>query len=147
MDELAYKVRLSALLDRPCAFEKAILAACVACGRAERIQIAEREAVACQDAASQCRCTELRADLQHGFAFALGRVRDETPLPHAQEMRVQCGGLRGLQFVLNACDEVEDVNALLESAQQQFGELANLPYSEIVHAAAQRYKGRHDKKC
>jgi hypothetical protein len=38
---------------------------------------------------------------------------------------------------------VENVDALLESVLQQWIELAALPYSEVVHAAALCYKGRH----
>lgn len=143
MDEAAYRQKLTEVTERPCAFEKAVLARCVACERSERIQIAEREAVACRNAASLARCAALHDHLRHGFSFALGTVHDDTVLPHAQEMRVQCGGLKGLQQVLNDSAEVENVDGVLLQAMQQWGELAEIPWSEVVHAAAQCYKGRH----
>lgn len=143
MDEEAFRQVLEELIAHPCVFEKAVLSACVSCGRAERIQIAEREAVTCLNEASLARCSELHTRLRHGFAFALGAVRNEVTLSHAQEMRVQCGGLRGLQDVLKGNIEVEDVDALLENCMRQFGALADIPYSRVVHAAAQNYKGRH----
>lgn len=143
MDEAAYRQMLSGAIERPCTFEKAVLACCVVCERSQRVQIAEREAVTCQNNASHSRCTSLHDKLQHAFAFALGKVRVDGPLPHAQEMRVQCGGLKGLQHVLNGNAEVESVDALLASTLQHYGELAKIPYSEVVHAASLYYKGRH----
>ena len=134
---------LDEVIERPCVFEKAILVRCVACGRAQRMQIAEREAVACQDGQSLSRCTELHNHLRRSFTFALGEVRDAVVLPHAQEVRVQCGGLMGLQDVLSGSAEVEDVDAVLGNAVLQFGELASIPYSQVVHAAVQNFKGRH----
>ncbi len=143
MDETAFRQKFSEMIERPCTFEKAILARCVECKCSERIQIAEREAVACQNQASLSRCTSLHGHLRHAFAFALKNMHEDAALPHAQEMRVQCGGLLGLQHVCNGRAEVENVDALLESVLRQWGELAALPYSEVVHAAALCYKGRH----
>lgn len=143
MDEAAYRQIYSEVIERPCAFEKAVLARCVACDRSERIQIAEREAVACQNAASLSRCTSLHDYLRRSFSFALGKVRDDTPMPHAQEMRVQCGGLKGLHSVLDDSVEVNNVDALLEAVLRKWGGLSDIPFSEVVHAAGLCYKGRH----
>jgi hypothetical protein len=143
MDENAFRQKLSEAIERPCTFEKSLLTRCVACERSDRVQIGEREAGTCQNATSLSRCTELHGYLRHGFSFALGKVRDDSVLPHAQEMRVQCGGLKGLQYVLNDNAEVDNVDALVESALRKWGELAEIPYSEVVHAAAICYKGRH----
>lgn len=143
MDEAAYRQIYSEVIERPCAFEKAVLARCVACDRAQRVQIAEREAVTCQNSTSLSRCTSLHHYLRHGFSFALGKVRDDMPMPHAQEMRVQCGGLKGLHSVLDDSVEVNNVDALLVDALRKWGGLSDIPYSEVVHAAALCYKGRH----
>jgi len=142
MDEAAFRQILSEVVERPCAFEKALLANCVACERSERIQIAEREVVSCRTLSSHSRCTELHRNLRHSFSFALGKIRDEEVLPHAQEKRVQCGGLKGLQYVLNNSGEVDNVDALLERVLLQWGDLAEIPYSEVVHMAALLYSGR-----
>jgi len=80
--------------------------------------------------------------LRHNFTFALGKLHIDGPLPHAQEMRMQCGGLKGLQFILDGNEEVADVAALLELAQQRYGNLAELPFSLIVQRAKDLYKGR-----
>lgn len=143
MDEAAYRQIFSEVIERPCSFEKAVLSRCVTCNRSGRIQIAEREAVTCQAASSLSRCTSMHDNLRHSFSFALGKVHDEAPLPHAQEMRVQCGGLKGLQYVLNGNADVENVDALMESVLQKWNDSTEIPYSEVVHAATLCYRGRH----
>lgn len=142
MDETALRQKISELNERPCTFEKAILADCVECERADRIQIAEHERVACMHQASLSRCISLHDLLRHSFSFALKNLHDNVMLSHAQEMRVQCGGLLGLQNVLNGETEVEDVDALLDDVLQRWGDLSDIPYSEVIHAAALCYKGR-----
>lgn len=142
MDETAYRQALTTSIQRYCPFEKTVLTHCAACSRAERHNIAEREIVACNNAEAHQRCIALRDLLRHNFTFALGILHIDGPLPHAQEMRVQCGGLKGLQFSLDASDEVRDVATLVAMAQQKFGELADFPYSLIVQRANIVYKGR-----
>lgn len=142
MDETAYRQILSASNSSACPFEKSILSGCASCSRAEKRNIAEREIVGCNDRSALGHCIALRDSLRHGFAFALGRAHVDGPLPHAQEMRMQCGGLKGLQFAQDGSDEVRDVYALVEAAQRKFGALADFPYSQIVQRANVAYKGR-----
>jgi hypothetical protein len=142
MDEAAYRQALTSAFPRNCPFEKSILTHCAACSMAAKHNIAERELVACNDAVAHQRCKALRDLFRHSFAFALGKPHIEGPLPHAQEMRIQCGGLKGLQFVLDENAEVSDVAALLERVQQRYGNLADLPFSLIVQRANDLYKRR-----
>lgn len=142
MDETAYRQVLSTSIARPCPFEKSILTRCTGCAQAEKHNVAEREIVACSNEASLELCVALRDALRHNFTFALGRLHIDGPLPHAQEMRIQCGGLRGLQFTVDGTNEVNDVSALVWQARRQFGELADYPYSQIVHLAKVYYKAR-----
>jgi len=142
MDETAYRQALTTSIRRNCPFEKSVLTRCAACSRAEKHNIAEREIVACNNAEAHQRCIALRDLLRHNFTFALGKMHIDGPLPHAQEMRMQCGGLKGLQVAIDGNDQVPDVALLVEMAQQRYGELAELPYSLIVQRANIYYKGR-----
>lgn len=142
MDEGAFREMLSGVVA-PCPFERSILRGCAACVQSEKIQIAERELVKCRNMASHSRCIELYSHLRRSFSFALGILQVDTPLPHAQEMRVQCGGLKGLQHTLNGNTEVGNVDELLGNALRLWGEIEDIPYSDVVHAAATAYKGRH----
>lgn len=142
MDEAHFRQRLQVLQQHLCPFNKAILSACVACTRADRVQIAEREIVVCDEAASHTRCRELHGQLRHNFGFAVGVSHDDVPLPHAQEMRIQCGGLRGLGVVLAANPEVKDVDTLLDHMLQSVGDTGEIDFSAVVRAAREHYHGR-----
>ncbi|MGA7749901.1 MAG: hypothetical protein WCA63_07100 [Gallionella sp.] len=142
MDETAYRQILSATIPGTCPFEKSILTNCAACSKAEKRNIAEREIVACNTPEALERCIALRNLLRLNFTFALGKSHIDGPLPHAQEMRMQCGGLRGLQFSLDDNDQVHDVATLLEMSQQKFGSLTDFPYAQIVRLANSLYKTR-----
>lgn len=125
-----------------CVFEKAQLAGQAGCARVQRSLLAEREAVTCPSASSHARCLELHAQFRRSFSFALGKPTDAV-LTHAQEMRVQCGGLRGLHQVLAGDCEVHDADGLAAETLRRWGDWDGVPWSEVVHAAAQCYKGRH----
>ncbi len=142
MDETAYRQALTTSIPRYCPFEKTVLTHCADCSKAEKHNIAEREVVACGNTEAHQRCIAFRDSLRHNFTFTLGKLHIDGPLPHAQEMRMQCGGLRGLQFSLDANDQVRDVDALLEMAQQKFGGLADFPYVQIVRWSNTHYKAR-----
>lgn len=132
MDETAFWQARGVVNPHPCPFEKAILARCCACPLSERRNIAEREAVACSEAAAREACAALRELLRQKSAFALKHPHIDGPLTHAQEMKVQCGGLLGLQQAVAPADAVDDVAALVRAARREFGSLENLPYSAIV---------------
>lgn len=139
VDESAFRDARKSINPHPCAFEKALLARCCQCSLALSMNIAEREAVGCTDAAQRETCLALRGQLRKNSAFALKMAQSNEPLPHAKEMKTQCGGLRGLQKILSASAEVGDVNnvsALTRLALERYHTLDKLPYSEIMQAVA-----------
>lgn len=142
MDEAAFRQRLGELHSRSCPFAKTLLTAGAGCAMAVKRNIAERELVVCNSEQAHERCIAFRDLLRSNFTFALGKLHIDGPLPHAKEMRMQCGGMKGLQFVLDETDEVHDIDALLKQSQAKFGELADFPYSEIVWFANTHYKYR-----
>ena len=131
-NEDAYRDARKSVNPTPCAFEKGVLARCIACSKAEKHLLAERETVNCADAAAQARCLELKTLLRGHSAFALKIPRIGQQLPHAKELKIQCGGLKGLQTAVSGVDSVEDAFALIESALTAHGTLDALPYSDIV---------------
>lgn len=143
MDEAAYRERIRLAEQVRCPYAKAVLSTCVSCTQATRVQVAERELVVCESPASLLRCDALHDHLRHNFGFAIGQLDDDAPIPHAQEMRIQCGGLKGLAQVLDEHDEVVDVDELVGRALLRWGDLDDLPYSAVVHAARTCYNGRH----
>ena len=128
-----------------------MFAGACACSLAERRSIAEREAVACASASARGECAALCALLRQNSAFALKLTQIDAPLPHAKEMKLQCGGLQGVQRALahtasvippanefaprvQGLPSVADVRGLVEAAQEKFDGVQNLPYFAIVQS-------------
>ncbi len=142
MDEIAYRRVLSQINPNNCPFEKSILTGCASCSMANKLNIAEREIVTCNKTDSLFLCTEYRNSLLNNFIFALGVTHIHEPMPHAMEMRLQCGGLKGLQVVLDGNNIVCDVVELISRSRQRFGLLTDFPYVQIVQFANTHYKAR-----
>ncbi len=145
MDEAAFRQTLEATHPLLCPFGMALFSGCVACSQAGRMNLAERELIVCREADLQQRCVRMHDALRHNFGFAIHTLHDEAPIPHGQEMRIQCGGLRGLQDVLRGDAEVTDVDELMRAALQNWPEEGDIPFSAVVHAAHLHYQGRHRK--
>jgi hypothetical protein len=136
MDESAFRQALHSSDPQACPFGKAILACCCACSLSRRAAIAEREAVICTRAAAREQCCKLYGLLRHNSVFALRLIHASDPLTHANNMKVQCGGLHGLQLALDATDEIGDVATLVETAREEFGSLEELPFSQVIQSVA-----------
>lgn len=138
MDESAFQAVRGAAIAQPCVFEKALHARCASCEVAAQHALAEREAIACSSPVARTNCDTLLAMLRERSAFAL-KLPTGAPLPHAMTMKLQCGGLRGLQQVLDV-DE-PDIHRLVVAARERHDGLAHLPWPAIV-AAVQSWQGR-----
>jgi len=136
VDEDAFRKELRATDRLACPFGKAILARCCACSLSARRAIAERETVICTRAPAHEQCEILYGLLYDNSQFALKRIHPDAPLTHAQNMKIQCGGLHGLQLAQDESEEVSDVAALVEAAQHTFGGLDDLPFSTIVQSVS-----------
>lgn len=140
-NEDAYRDARKSVNPLPCAFEKGVLARCVACSKAEKHLLAERETVNCSDGAAQTRCLTLKSMLRNQSAFALRLTNANMPLPHAKELQIQCGGLKGVQRILTAQERVDDAFVLIDAALARYGALESLPYTEIVQDVV-HFEGR-----
>jgi hypothetical protein len=136
VDEETFRKELQAIDRYACPFGKAILANCCACSLSAKRAIAERETVVCTRAPAHEQCERLYGLLFDNSQFALKRIHADAPLTHAQNMKIQCGGLHGLQFVQDESEEVSDVASLVEAAQHTFGDLEELPFSTIIQSVS-----------
>lgn len=133
-NEDAYKLARKAYIEHDCPFERALLSRCVACSRARRLNLAEREAIACSAPPVQAHCLTFYQGLHENAQFAL-KINAGTPWPFGKEIRAQCGGARGLAEALgDAGDETTDVGATVLRGIERFGVCAELPYSAIMRA-------------
>jgi len=145
MDENEFRNVYETVNDLRCVFEKAVLTRMFACRNLVRMNIAEREAAGCADPAAQRQCDELLDRTRRNASFALRVTHVSGPLPHAKELKVQCGGLLGLQTCLEERPPdpsgVDDIHGLVERARRRFGGLERLPYQELIRSVSD-FQGR-----
>jgi hypothetical protein len=133
-NEGAYKLARTAYIEHSCPFERALLSRCVACGRSRKLNLAEREAIACGDPEVREHCLTFYQALHENAQFAL-KTHPDAPWPFGKEIRAQCGGVRGLAEAMDcAADESTDIASTVLQGGQRFGDSAEFPYSEIMRA-------------
>ncbi len=133
-NEDAYKLARKAYIEHSCPFERALLSRCVACARSRKLNLAEREAIACGDAAVREHCMAFYQALHDNAQFAL-KINPDAPWPFGKEIRAQCGGARGLAAAMDgAGDESTDVAVTVLQALARYGSEDAFPYSEIMRA-------------
>ena len=147
MEESEYKLTYNQIARNRCEFEKALTNNKAQCGHARHFWLADREGYACKARESSAKCRELLDNLRENSRFALKLQQTGDSLPHNMEIRVQAGGLQGLQSVVDGGDRsrIEDIHDLLERAKAAFGSLDALPYNRIVQAVS-AYQGRERRK-
>jgi len=150
MDQEMFRQAYQAINECFCPYEKTILTGNGDCARAERFCIAEREGVRCGTAAAQARCLAFLALTRQKARFALKATDQRTALPHAKAMRVQVGGLRGLQAALTPDEPVPahiaDIAGLLSRALARFGDLAEVPFQIVIQRIA-AFQGRQSSRA
>jgi len=156
MDEDIYRATYYQLNKRRCIYEKAINSRVCTCKKSNQFNLADREGVACTSPAGQMMCKQLVDRFRRNARFSLGLTRIEGPLPHAREIKVQNGGLLGLQKLIlgkpNASkdlDKVDNIYGLVAQAINCYGDIDRLPFNEIVksvvnYGARRRRSRRRD---
>lgn len=164
-NEDAYRLARKAYIEHSCPFERALLSRCVTCDRSRRLNLAEREAISCGDAAVREHCLTFYQALHENAQFALkinpveirpspqpspsrGEGANVTPKsinapwPFGKEIRAQCGGVHGLAEAMGAAgDETTNIATTVLRGLARFGDHADFPYSEIMRAVV-RYEPR-----
>ncbi len=144
-NEDAYKQARKAYIEHSCPFERALLSRCVGCARSRKLNLAEREAIACGDPATRAHCHAFYQALHDNAKFALKIDPVTNPSltppstdarwPFGKEIRAQCGGVRGLAAELgDPGDAGTDVAATVLRALVAYGASDAFPYSGIMRA-------------
>ena len=85
-NEDAYKLARKAYIEFNCPFERALLSRCVGCDRSRKLNLAEREAIACSDPAAREDCLSFYQALHENAQFAL-KITPDSPWPFGKEIR------------------------------------------------------------
>nr|VFJ62850.1 MAG: hypothetical protein BECKFW1821C_GA0114237_100335 [Candidatus Kentron sp. FW] len=145
MDENEYRDTCQTVNPLACPFRKAVLTRQCGCEYLQYFHIAEREEVGCRMPPARERCVRLLELFRGNARFAL-KLMDApaVALPHGKEIKAQVGGLRGLAKAMaleGHAHRIENVHGLVNKAMEVYGDMENLPYSEIIKEVA-RYEGR-----
>ena len=149
MEEQEYRDTYQSVNQRRCVYEKAINSRRCYCTRCHRFNLADREGVTCNSTTGNAVCTEFLNTLRNKARFSLHLTNTDSPLPHTKEIKVQIGGLLGLQELLHperaGSTQVEDIIGLLDTAIERYKRLQNLPYSILVQGVA-GFEGRKKRQ-
>ncbi|MDY6979283.1 MAG: hypothetical protein SV201_05340 [Pseudomonadota bacterium] len=149
MEEDEYRSTYHEINERRCIFEKSINSRRSTCEHGRRFNLADREGVACSSEAGNARCQAFLELMRKNASFALQQLHIDGPLPHAKEVKVQTGGLLGLQAQLypekEQAGQVENIAGILRDAQDRYGEFGHLPFTELVKTIV-RFEGRNKRR-
>ena len=147
MEESEYKSTYREIARICCAFEKSLTNNKARCAYARHFWLADREGYACKSELASARCGDLLDKLRVNSRFILKIAHAAEKLPHNMEIRVQVGGLHGIEqlFGSDKPRPIEDIHDLITSAEAEYGSLDKLPYDRIVQSIG-RYQGRKTRK-
>ena len=149
MDEKQYRSTYHTINASRCAFEKTILSRRGTCNRCKRFRLADREGASCTSPASRERCEWFLSIMRGKARFALKLSGDEEQLPFNKEIKVQTGGMLALQLLLKpemaGAENIDDIHALLNLAEERYESLESLPYSDIMPGVVS-FEGRKRRK-
>lgn len=149
MEEDEYKATYNEIAAIRCVFEKALTNNQCECSLSNRFWLADREGYSCNSGKDAAICADILEKLRNNACFVLKLQRTDEPLPHNMEIRIQTGGMRGLQKVLYPEQEsqiVKDITDVIHQAIIKYNNLDALPYSKIVKSVAEfkvRKRSKH----
>lgn len=149
MDEDVYRSTYSEVISLKCVYEKAINSRQTTCHQANKVRLADREAVACRTKEACSLCTSFLEILRSKALFALKLQDHSGPLPHAKEIKVQMGSVIGLALD-NGIEHLkgkktENIYGLLTTSLKKYQSLEDLPYENFMRSIV-NYEGRPKRK-
>lgn len=139
VDERQYRQTYRDVNPTPCPYERSILTPYCACEKSQHILIAERESGSCSAAEMQKNCQSYLRYVRSKASFTLKETRRNEPLAYSKEMKIQCGGLLGLQSIMGHSDgqTIENVYQLMSKALKQYSCFEELPIEPVLRAINQ----------
>lgn len=147
MDEENYRQAYERINTAPCAFEKGILSLKCRCEYQHMFRLADRHGVGCRDAVMQQKCVDFLDHLRKQTRFVF-KIPIDGPLPHNKEIRVQNGGMLGMQKLLledSGSEVVENIAGLLQRGIELYGRLEDIPYHRVMPSVTS-YQTRPKRK-
>jgi len=142
MDEDSYRRVYNRINTAPCVFEKGILSLKSKCSFQHKFHLADRHCVGCTDAVMQLNCKAFLDYLRKQTRFVF-KIDIDGPLPHNKEIKVQNGGMQGIQKIfLDDTDQgLPNIAELMLKSIECYGSIEAVPYNLIMPSVTS-YKTR-----
>ncbi len=143
MDEDNYRQIYQRINGAPCVFEKGILSQKCKCSYQHTFRLADRHGVGCTDTVMQQSCKAFLDHLRQQTRFVF-KIDIDGPLPHNKEIKVQNGGMLGVQKLLlndDSAQVVEDIADLMQQSIALYGSVDEIPFNLIMPSVT-NYKTR-----
>ena len=117
-----------------CAFSNTLITNQFGCEKAEQVTRRGGPDIACTADAAHQRCKRLFRQMKAAALPAFG-VEDDLPsIPHSVLVKIQHGGLLGLQRLVDAAGatDVKNIHALIDRATGKYHNLDAVPCPELV---------------
>jgi hypothetical protein len=120
-------------MELKCPFAAPITSGQARCQQAQEVVRRGGSEYDCQAPAAHDRCAQLHARLK-AVGLAEFQVEDDlTTMPHSVLVKIQSGGLAGLQRLAGAeSAAIEDIEQLVERTMAQFGGLEAVPIDQLA---------------
>ena len=121
-----------------CPFNQTLRSELFGCEHALTVTRRDGPDVNCSSRQAQSQCSAVFQAMKQSALAALGVADDPQQMAHSVLVKVQFGGLLGLQHSLHMApsetDRVENINALVGQAVSHFGSVAEIPYADLSAA-------------
>jgi len=119
-----------------CAFSTTQITGQFACVHGQQVTRRGGPDVACTSEEAHQQCARLFHQMKEVALPAFGVEDDLLTMPHSVLVKIQYGGLLGLQRLLDggaaASADVENINGLIDRALEQYGSLDAIPCTAFV---------------
>jgi len=120
-----------------CPFERAVQTVHFSCAQSQVTFTGERENIICTNLNARTDCVELVSLLKKNARFALKLAKHNPVLTHGQEMKLKCGGIQGLQEILNKPSSENDIYSLITAVLAEYRMLTELPFPQIMRVVSE----------
>ena len=123
------------MADLICPFSAPIVKQDFACKHAQEIIRRGGAEIACQHMSSHSLCNKLHNQIKLSALAAMDLEDDLLSLPHNVLVKIQYGGLTGLDNLLDkqleTTGKIDDIASLVMNAEMKFSSLENIPLESI----------------
>jgi hypothetical protein len=120
------------MMDLVCPFSATLVKRDFNCTHADHVVRRGGAEIACQSIEVHAECCAIHAKIRQRALSAMGLEDDLLTVPHAVLVKIQYGGLLGLQAVMeNQIEVTDDIAALISRVRQRYADLDTLPFESI----------------